>query len=95
MHNVSSCHTPGHLRDQFIELAEAVVEGGPLPKFSHYEQDISAKRLCGLLWFSGDIIPSGYPLDDIPEAMEAMGLKPPKLRTYGAYARSVVRALSV
>jgi hypothetical protein len=89
MHKIYSRHAPGHLRDHFNELVEAIVDGGPLPEFSHNGQEISVKRLCGLLWFSGDIVSGGYPFDDLREVIEAMGGKPPKMRTYGAFARSL------
>lgn len=80
-------HAAGHLRDQFNELVEAVIRDQKPPKFEHNGERITPKRLCGLLWNSGDIIP-GW-MDDLLCVLEKQRAKQPRMRTYGAFARAL------
>ncbi len=54
-------HAPGHLREQFVDVVFAYTHKQPLPVVEYNEEPISAKRLCGLLWNSGDQVLGGLP----------------------------------
>jgi hypothetical protein len=87
-------HSPGHIRDQFEELVWALAQRKPAPTDYHGEDAMPPLALCGKLWNSTDITPSGAPFDDLDSMLEKIDAMP-KRRTFGAYARGLSKLLKV
>jgi hypothetical protein len=89
-------HSPGHIREQFIEVVEALTNGRPIPTELYGDAMLPASTLCGRLWNCSDIIPGDAIFDDLEQMLEwTYRLPVPKRRTFGAYARCVSKLLKV